>query len=1021
MHAPPWGRAAALALAVSAGCFSPSLSSDAPDVVSAPSTCRIDSDCGDGRYCGADRLCTRDCREDRDCEAAALGSRCDRRAGRCVASSDAGASVDAATGDVLRDVGLDPTATDAARPGADVLAADVVMASDGPASSCVGLGCDEFSPGPDPESCSDCGGTGETWGRAMYAWRGVCAYSNGPTASTPTCAAEGEARVTADGQVPYRCERVDSIRSWRTTIGGAEGRRGSWAFQCVEYARRGLTSIAPGYNPESVAGNACQWWVNAAHLARRYQNGVESGPTAADAPPAEGDLLVFRKTDARGVVLPCGSSGSLVGHIAVVAQVDLVNRRVWIAEENFNVAPRALTLTGPAPGTTAPWRVADASGYHAVGWMRFAAARPQECGVRLVTRSVGAAEEMARYSQLVTCGRSEFCDVNAGRCRPVVPGAASCAEDPGVCVDGTRCDGARCVCDDAVLTTAAGFRFDVSTRCWRPGPFVANADGCSASIGLREDGEGRASLYARDLDARDPMLISPRVSLVARADHRFEVVASCRGLAGTTTRSQMRIYLARAGDSPQFDPASGGFALAAQPITCDGSVQTLRFDLAGSTVPEGVTLGRVRLDPLDGSEGYERAEVWIRSVEYRGAATGCAADTCTGHGTCSGGLCECDPRFAGARCDRCAAGFESYPACTPVTPSCVGVTCPECSACVAGRCEPMSDGARCAADGDRCTDEVCRAGRCEHAPIANDCGGRVCGRSASGCFSCGADCGAGAVCSEGACVSTCRSDEAYCSGACVNVSTSSSHCGRCGNACAIGQSCVAGSCQCLAGQRSCGGVCVDTSANNSHCGSCNSACAAGAACQGGACVSSCGSVGRPCCAGSVCDSGLFCIGGACQGDTTPGQAVYRFADVCTSAHWHSTSNCYPLTSSPTLGCGCATRVTNASCSAATCWRRESSFNVAAANPGYGSFFQVHHCFSGGANTYSRSPCAGGTAGDPATLGWMASSPIGFYTRAIYLCQWRAGAVIEQFFTAAASECAEARGTIVSGAPFGYAN
>lgn len=1011
------GRAAALALALFAGCFSPSVSTEAPDA-GAPSTCRINSDCGEGRYCGADQRCTLDCREDRDCISAGTGTRCDRAEGRCATTNDASAGFDARAEDAPPNVGVDVTGSEVASPPADV-GAEADAATDVAAPECVGAGCRELSPGPDPASCPECGGTGPTWGRAMYAWRGVCAYSNGPTASTPSCGSVGLTGVTADGQVPYRCEFADETRSWRTAIGGAGGTRASWAFQCVEYARRALTSVAPSYNPETVSGHACQWWSNASRVARRFENGADSGATVADAPPAEGDLLVFRKTDARGAVLACGDSGSLVGHIAVVTQVDLANRRVWIAEENFSESPRALTLTAPAAGRSAPWRIADASSYHAVGWMRFTAARPQECGVRLVTRSVGASEEDARFSQLVSCGRSEFCDVNAGRCRPVVPGGENCSDNAGVCVDGTRCDGARCVCDDAVLTTATTFRFDASTRCWRPGPFVTNADGCSASIGLREDGEGQASLYARDLDADDPMLISPRVELVARADHRFDVVASCRGLAGTTTRSQMRIYLSRAGDTPRFDPAAGGFALAAQQIVCDGSVQTLRFALAGSTVPEGVTLGRVRLDPLDGGEGYERAEVWIRSIEYRGDATGCAVGTCSGHGTCSGGACACDPRFDGDRCDRCAAGFEDYPSCTPVVPSCAGVMCPECNTCVAGRCQPVSDGARCAADADRCTDEVCRSGRCEHVAVANDCGSRACGRSPSDCYACGSSCSAGTVCSAGACVSTCRSDESYCSGACVNVASSSSHCGRCGNACPAGQSCASGSCQCPGGQRYCSGACVDTSANNAHCGACNNPCGSGESCQGGSCVSTCGTVGRACCSGT-CRSGLYCVSGVCVSDTTPGLAVYRFSDVCSSAHWHSSGSCYPSSSSATTGCACGTRVTNGGCSAPTCWRREITFNTASRHPGYGDFFVVNHCFAGGANAYASTPCPGGLVGDPPTLGYMARSPAGPYTRPVYLCQWSASGIIEQFFSTDATECSRV-GIVVGGGAFGYVN
>lgn len=54
------------------------------------------------------------------------------------------------------------------------------------------------------------------------------------------------------------------------------------------------------------------------------------------------------------------------------------------------------------------------------------------------------------------------------------------------------------------------------------------------------------------------------------------------------------------------------------------------------------------------------------------------------------------------------------------------------------------DGESCTPDSNNCTQDVCMFGVCTHStPIANDCGVRECGLSASGCFNCG-------VCSDGA-------------------------------------------------------------------------------------------------------------------------------------------------------------------------------------------------------------------------------------------------------------------------------
>ena len=177
----------------------------------------------------------------------------------------------------------------------------------------------------------------------------------------------------------------------------------------------------------------------------------------------------------------------------------------------------------------------------------------------------------------------------------------------------------------------------------------------------------------------------------------------------------------------------------------------------------------------------------------------------------------------------------------------------------------------------------------------------------------------------------------------------------------------------------------------------------------------CGASGQACCSGS-CNSGNLCISGSCAAEPTSTK-TNRFVNHCNSNHWQSNRSCYPG-SSPTTGCGCATRVTNSSCSASTqtCWERELGFWTYDSRPSFGSFFEIHHCFTNGANVYQTSPCS--TAGDPASLGWIASSPISIWDDPVWLCQWTTGGVTEHFFSFSSSECTSV-GTVVGPSPWGY--
>lgn len=185
------------------------------------------------------------------------------------------------------------------------------------------------------------------------------------------------------------------------------------------------------------------------------------------------------------------------------------------------------------------------------------------------------------------------------------------------------------------------------------------------------------------------------------------------------------------------------------------------------------------------------------------------------------------------------------------------------------------------------------------------------------CGACGASCGAGLACCDGACVDTdsddrycggcgveqacdtengerccgatcrdlrsdaancgvcgreCPSGQACCNGACVELASDPDACGTCGNACASGQRCCRGQCaapgsticeSCTTpcedeGLACCSGSCVDDQSDRNHCGACGNACAAGEFCCEGRCITStdenCGACGNACGASELCCS-----------------------------------------------------------------------------------------------------------------------------------------------------------------------
>jgi hypothetical protein len=54
----------------------------------------------------------------------------------------------------------------------------------------------------------------------------------------------------------------------------------------------------------------------------------------------------------------------------------------------------------------------------------------------------------------------------------------------------------------------------------------------------------------------------------------------------------------------------------------------------------------------------------------------------------------------------------------------------------------------------------------------------------------------------------------------VNVTSDAANCGTCGNACGAGRMCSGGACACATGTTSCGGACVDLMTDSTNCGAC---------------------------------------------------------------------------------------------------------------------------------------------------------------------------------------------------------
>ena len=128
---------------------------------------------------------------------------------------------------------------------------------------------------------------------------------------------------------------------------------------------------------------------------------------------------------------------------------------------------------------------------------------------------------------------------------------------------------------------------------------------------------------------------------------------------------------------------------------------------------------------------------------------------------------------------------------------------------------------------------------------------------------------------------TCGSGFDLCGTDCVDLLSSTKHCGNCGTTCGAGQVCNGGTCGCVSPQVLCGSICTDVQSDAVHCGGCTRpACTTAAPfCSGGQCSATCNAPNTACSSGCVntqtnpqncggcnapCGNGLSCVAGHCQ-------------------------------------------------------------------------------------------------------------------------------------------------------------
>jgi peroxiredoxin len=173
-------------------------------------------------------------------------------------------------------------------------------------------------------------------------------------------------------------------------------------------------------------------------------------------------------------------------------------------------------------------------------------------------------------------------------------------------------------------------------------------------------------------------------------------------------------------------------------------------------------------------------------------------------------------------------------------------------------------GAKCCSETFVCRKTARGKRVCVCPPRTRPCGGRcVPLTDPAHCGGCGRECPPATVCVNGQCVGgdgsgtdtggtgtcTCPPGQTCCDGACTDLNTEETHCGRCDQPCPQGQTC-------------CGGECKDLDRDPRNCGRCGKRCPAGFVCSNGTCAEKC-PPGETKCGGGCCKAGATCESGKC--------------------------------------------------------------------------------------------------------------------------------------------------------------
>ncbi|WP_437317615.1 cadherin-like beta sandwich domain-containing protein [Sorangium sp. So ce385] len=251
------------------------------------------------------------------------------------------------------------------------------------------------------------------------------------------------------------------------------------------------------------------------------------------------------------------------------------------------------------------------------------------------------------------------------------------------------------------------------------------------------------------------------------------------------------------------------------------------------------------------------------------AGLACAdGEICNGAGrcelSCQSGLVACGGRCIDPDTDRDHCGASG-----DCRGSDAGEACADGEICNgAGRCELSCQSGLVACDGTCVDPDTDR----DHCGASGDCTGS----------DAGVPCAAGEICNgAGRCELSCQSGLVACDGRCIDPDTDRDHCGASGDCagsdagaiCGAGEICTHGACEasCAPPLVACGGACVDPSTDETYCGaagdcagaSAGVTCSAGEACVAGACASADASL-----------SGLAVSSGALSPAFDPGSKLY---------------------------------------------------------------------------------------------------------------------------------------------------